>query len=113
MYLACGTLGAGFDAFHRRVSAVSGADALVVQAIGAAMIESWMDGVEDAIRAELEQGETLVPRYSPGYGDFPLTAQKTILALLDAPRSIGVSLTSSLMMVPSKSVSAVIGVKKG
>jgi len=112
-YLACGTLGAGFDAFHRRVSAVSGADALVVQAIGAAMIESWMDGVEDAIRAELEQGEALVPRYSPGYGDFPLEAQKTLLALLDAPRSVGVSLTSSLMMVPSKSVSAVIGVKKG
>jgi hypothetical protein len=109
-YLACGTIGAGFDAFQRRVSATSGADALIVQAIGAALIERHMDGVEDEIRAELAPGETLLARYSPGYGDFPLEAQRPILALLDTPRKIGVSLTDSLLMVPSKSVSAVIGV---
>ena len=112
-YLACGTVGAEFDAFHRRVSVTSGADALIVQAIGAALIEKLMDGVEDGIRAELADGETLVPRYSPGYGDFPLAAQRALLALIDAPRTVGVSLTDSLIMVPSKSVSAIIGVKKG
>ena len=72
-----------------------------------------MDGVEDEIRAELTDGETLVSRYSPGYGDFPLAAQSTVLALLDAPRTVGVALTDTLLMVPSKSVSAIIGVKKG
>lgn len=112
LYLACGTLGAGFDALHRRLSAVSGADALVLQALGAAAIEVWMDGVEDEIRRELPAGESLAPRYSPGYGDFPLSAQRGLLALLDAPRTVGVSLTDSLLMVPSKSVSAVIGVRR-
>ena len=111
-YLVCGTLGAGFDAFQRRVSVSSGADALIVQAIGAALIEKFMDSIEDEIRAELFPGETLVQRYSPGYGDFPLAAQRTLLALLDAPRKVGVALTDTLLMVPSKSVSAVIGVRK-
>ena len=112
-YLACGTIGAEFDAFQRRSSVSSGADALIVQAIGATLIEKLMDGVEDGIRAELTDGETLVSRYSPGYGDFPLAAQRTLLTLLDAPRKVGVSLTDTLLMVPSKSVSAIIGVKKG
>ena len=109
-YLVCGTLGPGLDALHRRVSVTSGADALIVQAVGAALIERYMDGVEDEIRAELAPGETLRTRYSPGYGDFPLAAQHDILAILDTPRRIGVSLTDSLLMVPSKSVSAVVGV---
>ena len=109
-YLACGTVGAEFDAFHRRVSVTSGADALIVQAIGAALIEKLMDSVEDEIRAELAESETLVERYSPGYGTFPLAAQSTLLALLDAPIKVGVSLTDTLLMVPSKSVSAIIGV---
>lgn len=72
-----------------------------------------MDSIEDDIRAELAPGESLVARYSPGYADFPLSAQRELLALLDAPRKVGVSLTDSLLMVPSKSVSAVIGVRKG
>jgi len=111
-YLVCGTVGLGLDALQRRVSVTSGADALIVQAVGAALIERYMDGVENEIRAELASGETLVTRYSPGYGDFPLEAQREILAILDTPRKIGVSLTDSLLMVPSKSVSAVIGVTK-
>ena len=111
-YLVCGTLGTGFDALLRRVSVKSAADALVLQATGTAAIEEWMDAVEDEIRRELTPGETLVSRYSPGYGDFPLEAQRELLGLLDTSRAIGVSLTDTLLMAPSKSVSAVIGVKK-
>ena len=72
-----------------------------------------MDETEGEISKELAPGESLVSRYSPGYGDFPLAAQRTLLGLLDASRQVGVSLTDSLLMVPSKSVSAIIGVKKG
>lgn len=111
-YLVCGTIGAGFDAFQRRVSVKSGTDALIAQAIGAALIERFMDDTEDRIRAELSAAESLIPRYSPGYGTFPLAAQRTLLSLLDAPRKVGVSLTDTLLMVPSKSVSAIIGVRK-
>ena len=113
VYLVCGTLGARFDAFQRHVAVRSGADALIAQAIGAAMIESWMDAMQDDIRAELAPGETILHRYSPGFGDFPLSAQRVMLDLLDAPRAAGVSLTETLLMVPSKSVSAVVGVRGG
>ena len=71
-----------------------------------------MDAVADEIRLELEPGETLVSRFSPGYGDLPLGYQRTLLAILDTPRKIGVSLTDTLLMVPSKSVSAVVGVRR-
>ena len=110
-YLVCGTIGAEFDALQRRVAVTSGADVLIVQAIGTAAIEEWMDAVEGEIRQELAPGESLVARFSPGYGDLPLEYQRTLLTLLDTPRKIGVSLTDTLLMVPSKSVSAIVGIK--
>lgn len=113
VYLVCTTIGAMFDALQRRTAATSPSDAFVLQAIGAAAIEAWTDETELEIRRELREGETLVARYSPGYGDYPLEAQRTLLSLLDAPRKVGVSLTDSLLMAPSKSVSAIIGVKNG
>lgn len=111
VYLVCGTIGTVFDSLQRRVSATSASDSLILQAIGAAMIEKLMDHAENEMRKELAEGESLTPRYSPGYGDFPLDAQRTMLELLDTPRRIGVTLTGTMLMVPSKSVSAVIGVK--
>ncbi len=110
-WLVCATLGSGVDSLQRRAAVNSAADALIIQAIGAAMIEKFMDAIEEEISASLAPGERLVTRYSPGYGDWPLEAQRELLSLLDAPRLAGVSLTSSLLMVPSKSVSAAIGVK--
>ena len=49
------------------------------------------------------------PGFSPGYGDLPLDLQREIFAALDCPKRIGVSLNESLLMSPSKSVSAIIG----
>lgn len=111
-YLVCGTIGAEFDAFHRRMAVMSGTDAFIVQAIGTAAIEAWMDSVEDEICQELEPDEVLISRFSPGYGDLPLDYQRTLVTVLDTSRRIGVSLTSTLLMVPTKSVSAIIGVRR-
>lgn len=111
-FLACGTIGPAFDALHRSASVSSGLDALILQAIGAAMIEKTMDLAQDEMRRELAAGETLASRYSPGYGTFPLAAQKPLLALLDATLKVGVALTDTLLLVPSKSVSAVIGIRR-
>lgn len=112
VYLLVATLGAAFDVFLRRTSAVSAADAFIVQAIGAAAVERVLDDAETEIRAGLAPDETLVSRYSPGYGDFPLEESRAILGALDASKRIGVSLTESLLLVPSKSVTAVIGVRQ-
>lgn len=60
----------------------------------------------------LEKGLYLRPRFSPGYGDFPLSAQKEILDGLEAGKRIGITLTEGYLMMPSKSVTAVIGVSR-
>lgn len=54
----------------------------------------------------------LRPRFSPGYGDFPLDCQQRLLDSLEAGKRIGIKLTDSLLMMPSKSVTAVMGVSK-
>ena len=104
----CGTIGAEFDAWQRRLSVLSAADALLSQQIGLDAVEKVMDELEKRLRLEVEvEGKILKPRRSPGYGDLPLALSRTILAELDAPRKIGVSITDSDLLVPSKSVTAI------
>ena len=104
----CGTIGTEFDAWQRRLSALSAADAFLSQRIGHDAVEAVMDGLEEEIRKEVEvEGKRLKPRRSPGYGDLPLGLSRTILTELDAPRKIGVSITDSDLLVPSKSVTAI------
>lgn len=106
-FLLCGTVGAEFDAWQRRLAVTSATDALIAQAIGTAAVEKVMDGLEEEIRGMLRHGRTLKPRWSPGYGDVPLEMSREILGKLDAARRLGVSLTDSLTLVPTKSVTAV------
>ena len=104
----CGTIGAEFDAWQRRLSVLSAADAFLSQQIGLEAVEKVMDGLEEEIRKEVEvEGRRLRPRRSPGYGDLPIELSRTILNELDAPRKIGVSITDSNLLVPSKSVTAI------
>ena len=106
----CGTLGAEFDAWQRKLSVTSAADALFSQRIGLAAVERVMDGLEAEARAALAPGESLHPRRSPGYGDMPLELSRDILSELDAAKRLGVTLTDSLLLAPSKSVTAICAV---
>ena len=109
-FLFCATLGAGVDALLRRYSQTSGADALMAQAVATALVESYCDDCEAKLLAEpAVAGERLRMRFSPGYGDLPLETQRALLQVLDSARRAGIVLTETLLMVPSKSVSAVIG----
>lgn len=86
--------------------------AVMFQAAATEAIEKYCDACEDEIRRELGEGSFLRPRFSPGYGDFPLEFQRELLQVLEATKRIGLTLTDSLLMVPSKSVTAVIGVSR-
>lgn len=102
----CGTLGTAFDAWHRRVSILSATDTLIAQAIGTDGIEKVMDAIEDEVKPTLRAGERLLPRRSPGYGTIPLEMSRDILTKLNATTCLGVTLTSSNLLIPSKSVTA-------
>lgn len=104
------TIGLEIDRLIRRYTNLSPAKALFFQAIGAERIESLCDTFCDELKGE---GLNLRPRFSPGYGDLPLELQKDIFRVLDCPRKIGLSLNESLLMSPSKSVTAIIGIGGG
>ena len=84
--------------------------ALALQACAAAMVEEVCDEVNDEIRHRaLSDGFHCHPRFSPGYGDLHLEYQKVIFSLINLPKTIGLTLNSSLLMTPFKSVTALIG----
>lgn len=105
------TVGIGLDRLIAKYNRISPARALIFQAIGAERIESLCDAFCAEISDELcTNGRALKPRVSPGYGDISIELQRDIFALLDCPRKIGLTLNSSLLMSPSKSVTAIAGI---
>ncbi len=109
-YYLVATLGTEVDALLRRYGQVAPADLVMAQAVATALIETYCDQCEAEIGREVPE-MTLLPRVSPGYGDIPLERQRDLLARVDATRRLGVTLTEVLLMVPSKSVSAIIGLQ--
>ena len=108
----CGTLGSAYDARQRRAAAVSAAEAYRMQQEGLAEVERLMDRLEGEAVRSLTDGETLQRRRSPGYGELSLSLSREILDRLDATARIGVTLTDSLLLVPSKSVTAICGIAR-
>ncbi|MGN1030433.1 MAG: methionine synthase [Butyricicoccaceae bacterium] len=110
-YVLCATLGAAVDREIRRVERRSMLDALALDAAAGEGIEAVCDAAEEEIRAkEAARGRFVTGRFSPGYGDFPITVQPQVLAVCDAARRIGLSVTENNILVPRKSVTALLGV---
>lgn len=109
--LFAATVGIGIDRLIARFGTVSPAKALMLQAIGAERIESLCDAFcKDMAECFDRMGRKLHKRFSPGYGDLPITVQKDIFSVLDCPRRIGLCLNDSMIMSPTKSVTAFMGV---
>lgn len=84
--------------------------ALAYHAAASAAIEEYCDEVEAEIKAAAGGGG-YTARYSPGYGDFTLDNQADIIRLLAAEKRIGLTFSKGFLLAPSKSVTAVIGIK--
>ncbi len=102
------TLGQGVDDLIRKYSAEDIAMAAVVQAVSSSMVENLCDIACDELKEQIK-GEHR-PRFSPGYGDFDISYQKEFFSLLPVEEKLGVYLTESFMMMPTKTVTAFIGV---
>ena len=104
------TLGIEVDLAMRRYALTDMAKVVIFQACAAAMLEEFCDECQAKIADEMApEYKGMRPRFSPGYGDFDIHHQEEILRMLDAHKKIGLSMTESCMLTPTKSVTALIG----
>lgn len=99
------TLGVGIDRLIGKYLRISPTKALMMDALGTERIEALCDAFCKSQECKI------TPRFSAGYGDLPLGVQPDLFALLQCEKKIGLCLTDGLMMSPSKSVTAIFGIK--
>ena len=105
----CATLSAQVDALIRRAESGDMLRALALDCCAAAAVEEVCDQIEGELQGQFP-GCFFPFRYSPGYGDLPLTLQGPLLNLLDAPRKVGLCASSTHILTPRKSVTAILGI---
>ena len=109
--LLAATMGREADTAVRRAQASDLGDALALDCCLSAAVESACEEFQAGMEAEAAaRGEFLTDRYSPGYGDLPLSVQRGVLEVLDAPRKIGLTVTPEGILLPRKSVTALMGI---
>lgn len=110
IYLFAATIGMMPDRLIKKYTAVSMAKAVVMQAVGASAAECWCEEIDERIqKLAADAGFSTRPRFSFGYGDTPLSLQRRVFDALDVEKRLGITLTESFLMYPTKSVTAVIG----
>ncbi|MBR3149980.1 MAG: Vitamin B12 dependent methionine synthase activation subunit [Eubacterium sp.] len=102
------TLGTACDRLINQASATDVAFAMALQAAAACRIEEVCDALEEKIIRE--HSVTLRQRYSPGYFDLDISEQKKVFDLIEITKRIGITLTDTFEMIPTKSVTAIIGI---
>ena len=104
------TLGMGDERELRRLSLTNGFDQVIFDAASSALVERAADAAEARIVAEaFSRGLYTDYRFSPGYGDLPMDTQVPLLSTLDAQRKLGITLSGTMLMTPTKSVTALVG----
>ena len=109
--LFCATISSGADKLIRSAQIYNMAEALVLDSLASVAIEQVCDEVEKIIRSAYPDMYSTW-RFSPGYGDLPITTQSEFLNVLNAPKRIGLTTNSSFILTPSKSVTAIVGLSK-
>ncbi len=110
--LLCATLGTEVDRQLRIWECADLTRAVVLQACAAAYLEEYLDQKQrELAKSFANEQKSLRPRFSPGYGDFSILHQKDVLQMMDAAKRIGLTMTESYMLTPTKSVTAIIGIR--
>lgn len=109
--LMCATIGFNIEKNIRKYSYKNLTKGIIIDSCATTAIEEICDLIEENILKRVaKNGKSLTMRYSPGYGDLDMRANKDILTVLDAQRKIGVTVTDTGIMIPRKSVVALIGI---
>ena len=107
-YIFAVTSGIGVDRLLMKYKKTDPLKAMIIDCIASSGVECRCDEINELI----VKNKKSRPRYSPGYGDMGIEHQSVILSFLDAQRQTGITLTDSMLMLPVKSVTAIIGIKE-
>ncbi|MDR3191052.1 MAG: methionine synthase [Lactobacillaceae bacterium] len=108
--LLAATLGIEVERHTRQLEITAMTRAYLFDACCVDLIEKVCDLAQVVLAEEIaDQGLVQNRRYSPGYGDLPLAVQPQFLQAVDANKTVGIQLTDSYLMIPRKSVTALVG----
>lgn len=107
--MAC-TLGQTADRLIQLKTYISPLQGLISDTIASELIEKYCDLCELEIEKKLDKSLNMIMRFSPGYGDLPLDCHPQIIKELNAYKSIGLSSNESHLLIPLKSVIAIVGI---
>ena len=109
--LMAATLGADVERLLMQTQVADMAKALILDSCASSAVENLCDNFEEDLRTRVEaEGFYLTDRFSPGYGDLPLTLQRDFCDLLNTQRQIGLTVSPTSLLIPRKSVTAVLGI---
>lgn len=103
------TLGSHIERIMRTEQIKNMSNAIILDCCASSAIEATCDAVEQELKKILN-AKWFTDRFSPGYGDMPISFQHEMVRLLDVQRQIGLTLTNSCILTPRKSVTAIIGI---
>lgn len=111
--LLSATVGDGIESVvTKRFADGQYASSVLLDAAATTAVEQVANAMEKALRPKAAaKGYGMRWRFSPGYGDWPIEQQPELIRLTEAGR-IGVHLSSSMMLIPRKSITAIIGLYK-
>ena len=109
--LMCATLSDGVDKLIRISQIKDMTSAVIIDSLASAAVEYLCNQVEKEIRNEFPNLYQTW-RYSPGYGDLPIEIQHDFLDALNAQKEIGLCVNESDILIPRKSVTAIIGLSE-
>ena len=111
--LMAATLGNDVDSKIRYYERTSITRALILDACATTAVEEICDEICEHLEGTVnKENKTLTSRYSPGYGDLPIYIQNDFLSVLGAQKAIGLTANSHSILIPRKSVTAIVGVNK-
>jgi len=103
------TLGVKVEDIIRTAGISDMSRSVILDSCATAAAEQAADNVQGLIEKEYK-GKFLTKRFSPGYGDMPIESQQDFAVLLDTARKIGLTVTKNNILLPRKSITAIIGI---
>lgn len=105
------TLGQEVENISRMVQVKDLSKGVILDACASSMVEELCNQLEANLKVDFDQqNKFFTDRFSPGYGDLPISLQPTICKVLNTSKTMGLNVTSSGIMIPRKSITAIIGI---